>query len=87
MDNKKIEEALTSMLSEVADQARQDARDGVSNIGSIYKRERSELKSLDPAVVDEAIKNIKRATATKKGTKQLLSAVMLAARVIATKSV
>ena len=87
MDAEKIKEALVSMLEEVADKARQDARSGKSDIGSIYRKKRDPLSSLDPKVAEQAIRNIKVATATKEGTRKLVNAVILAAKVIATKSV
>ena len=83
MDNEKIAEALTSMLEDVASKAREDALQGQSDIRSIYKRKRSELKSLDPAKVQQAITDIRRATRTKEGTRRLLTAIMASAKIAA----
>lgn len=83
MDNKKIAEALVSMLEDVASKAREDALKGRSNIGSIYKRKRTTMKSLDPVRVQQAIADIKRATATKEGTRRLVNAIMASAKIAA----
>jgi len=81
--NEDIRAALTALLTDIAHKARQDALSGHSDIGSIYRRDHEELKSLDVKAVEDAIVNIKKATASKEGTRRLINGVMLAAKVAA----
>lgn len=83
MDNKQIQEALTSLLTDVATKARKDALAGESDMGSIFRRGGEKLQSLDPKAVEDAIIDIKKATATKEGTRRLMDGIMLAARTAA----
>ena len=83
MDNKQIQEALTSLLTDVATKARKDALAGESDMGSIFRRDNEKLQSLDPKAVEDAIINIKKATATKEGARRLMNGLMVAARAAA----
>ena len=83
MENEAIRDALTALLSDVAEQAKQDAREGKSDIGSIFRREGPSLKSLDAQKVEQAISDIKKATATKEGTRRLVNGLLVAAKVAA----
>lgn len=84
MDETKIREALTSMLNAVAEQARKDALAGKSNIGGIFDNNTPELHVLDEKKINQAIEDIKRATATKEGATRLMNAILTAARIAAT---
>lgn len=83
MDNDKLKDALTGILKDVAEQAKADAKNGKSNIGSIFKDSSNDLVSLDGEAINEAIANIEKATKTKQGAKRLLDGIMLAARTAA----
>lgn len=84
MDKEALREALTSLLTDVANKAREDALAGRSDIGSIYRREHEDrLKSLDAEAVEAAIVDIDKATATKEGARRLINGIMVAAKVAA----
>ena len=83
MDNEAIRQSLTSLLTDVAAKAKQDALAGRSDIGSIYRREREQLKSLNPQAVEDAIAHINKATATKEGTRRLVNGILVAAKAAA----
>ncbi len=83
MDNKQIQEALTSLLTDVAAKARADALAGKSDIGSIFRQDSAQLQSLDSKAVEDAIIDINKATATKAGTRRLINGIMVAARAAA----
>ncbi len=83
MDNNKICEMLTAFLTEVADQARADAKAGKSNIGSVFDQDTPAMKMLDEKKIQEAIADIKRATATKESCARLINTILLAAKAIA----
>lgn len=84
VDETKVRELLTSLLTEVAAKARADALAGKSDIGSIWRRDApSELASMDPAKVEEAIADIRKATATKEGARRIINAIMVAAKAVA----
>lgn len=83
MDQARIKEALTSMLEEVAEKAKADARAGESDIGSIFREDSPTLTSLDVKAVEEAIADVNKATATKEGTRRLVNGLFLAAKVAA----
>lgn len=82
MDKEAIRQALVDMLTDVATKARQDALAGESDIAAIYDRERTDLKSLDAQKVEEAIRDIDKATATKEGARRLVNAIMVVAKAI-----
>lgn len=84
MDESKIRESLVTMLTDVANQARADALAGQSNIGSIYDKDLPKLRTLDPKQIEEAIANIKKATATKESAARLINAILVAAKTVAT---
>lgn len=83
MDNKRVREALTELLTEVAEKARADAANGESDIGHIFRDTEVNLHQLDIKAIEEAIKNIDKATATREGTRRLVDGLMMAARVAA----
>lgn len=83
MDQQQVKKALQSLLEDVARQARKDALQGTSNIGSIYDRERSQLGGLKAEAVEEAIADIATATSTKAGTRRLLNGLLVAAKAAA----
>lgn len=83
MDNKAIRDALTALLTDVAEKAKKDALEGKSDIGSIFKRKGPSLSSLDAQAVEQAIENINKATATKEGTRRLVNGLLVAAKVAA----
>jgi len=82
MDQEAIRKALVNMLASVATKARQDALNEESDIAAIYNKDRADLQSLDIQKVEEAIRNIDRATATKEGARRLVNAIMVAAKAI-----
>lgn len=79
----KIREILNTLLNEVAQQARNDASVGKSNIGSIYDRSSPDLVKLDEKAIKQAIEDINKVTATKEGTARLVNALLVAAKTIA----
>jgi len=83
MDPETIKEALTTMLTDVAAKARADALAGNSDIGSIFRRDGEQLKSLNPQAVEDAILAINKATATKEGTRRLVNGILVAAKAAA----
>ena len=83
MDETKIREMLTSFLMDVANQAKADAKAGQSNIGSVFDRDTPAMKMLDEKKIQEAIADIKRATATKESCARLINTILLAAKAIA----
>lgn len=83
MDQEKIKQALTALLTDVAAKAKQDALEGNSDIGSIFRRESESLSSLDAKAVDDAIIDINKATATKEGTRRLVHGILVAAKAAA----
>lgn len=83
MDQEQIKKALTAMLTDVAAKARQDAIDGESDIGSIFRKESEHLESLDPKAIEEAILAIDKATSTKAGARRLINGLMFAAKAAA----
>jgi hypothetical protein len=83
MDNKDIREVLTALLTSIAAKARQDALAGQSDIGSIFSQDGENLKSLNAQAVEDAIVNIKKATATKEGARRLINGIMVVAKVAA----
>jgi len=83
MDSEAVKTALTSLLTDMAAQAREDALAGNSDIGSIFRRDSEKLRNLDPKAVEDAIVAIKKATATKEGTRRLVNGIMVAAKAAA----
>ncbi len=83
MDESKIRDALIGMLSEVAAQAKADAASGNSDIGSVLDKNKPELRQLDEKQINQAIQDIRRATATKEGAARLVSALLVAAKTVA----
>lgn len=83
MDPEVIKQALKAMLEEVAQKARDDARAGESDIGSIFEEELDALPSLDVAKVEQAIADIDSATATKEGARRLINGILIAAKAAA----
>lgn len=79
----KIKDILNSLLNEVAEQAKNDAISGKSNIGSIYDKSTPELIRLDEKAIKQAIDDINKVTATKEGTARLVNALLVAAKTIA----
>jgi hypothetical protein len=83
MDQETVKEVLTSLLTDIAARAREDALAGNSDIGSIFRRDGEKLQSLDPRTVEDAIVAINKATATKEGTRRLINGIMVAAKAAA----
>lgn len=83
MDREIVKETLTALLKDVANQARQDALKGQSDIGSIFRKEGESLSSLDLKAIEDAIIDINKATATKEGTRRLVNGLLVAAKVAA----
>ena len=84
MDNEAVRRILTSLLSDIASQAKIDSTTGVSNIASIYRPVTdNQFDSLDPQKIEEAIKDINHATATKEGARRLVNALMVVAKTVA----
>ena len=83
MDPEIIKQGLINMLQTVADKARADAERGESDISSIFKDELDVLPSLDVAKIEQAIRDIDRATATKEGARRLINGLLVVARVAA----
>jgi len=83
MDPEAIKNTLKSMLEQVAEKARVDAQQGKSDISSIFEDEQERLPSIDIDKIEEAISNIDKATATKKGAVRLVNSIMVAARFVA----
>jgi hypothetical protein len=83
MDQEAIKHALTSLLTDVASKARADALEGESDIGSIFRRDSEELKTLSPKAVEDAVLAINKATATKEGTRRLINGILVAAKAAA----
>jgi len=80
MDSEAIKHALKDILEQVAEKARADAQQGESDISSIFEDEQGPLPSLNVDEVEEAIRNIDKATATKRGAARLINSIMVAAR-------
>ncbi len=83
MDTKKICDILTGLLDDIAAQARADAIAGKSNIGGVYDKDTPTLRSLDEKQINQAIEDIRKATATKEGAARLVNALLMAAKTIA----
>lgn len=83
MDKDAVRETLTGLLSDIAAKAREDALAGESDIGSIFRREGENLRSLDAKAVEDAIVDINKATATKEGARRLMNGIMVAAKAAA----
>ena len=83
MDPEAVKRALQGMLEEVATKARADATSGESDIGSIFEDEVDTLPSLDIAKVEQAIRDIDKATSTKEGARRLINGLMVVAKVAA----
>lgn len=83
MDPEIIKQGLINMLQTVADKARADAERGESDISSIFKDELDVLPSLDVAKIEQAIRDIDKATATKEGARRLINGLLVVARVAA----
>jgi acetylglutamate kinase len=83
MDPKVIKQVLTSLLTDIADKAKADALAGQSDIGSIFRRDTTQLQSLNPKAVEDAVAAINKATATKEGTRRLINGILVAAKAAA----
>ena len=83
MDQNAIKIALTTLLTDIAAKARADALAGSSDIGSIFRRESEQLRSLSPKAIEDAITAINKATATKEGARRLINGLMVAAKAAA----
>lgn len=83
MDLEVIRRALTEALESIAKQARIDALADKSDIGSIFEDEIDVLPSLDVAKIEQAIRDIDRAAATKEGARRLINGLLVVARVAA----
>lgn len=83
MDESKIREMLIAFLTNIADQAKTDAKSGQSNIGNIFDSDLSTMKILDEQKIREIITDIKKATMTKESAARLMNAILLAAKTIA----
>jgi hypothetical protein len=79
MDEVQIKNSLVTLLEGVAEQARQDAANGKSNIGVIY----SDDVHLNQIAVTNAIQDINKATSTKEGARRLISGLLVVAKAIA----
>ena len=83
MDKETVKEVLTSLLTDIATKACEDALAGNSDIGSIFRRDSEKLQSLDPKTIEDAIIAINKATATKEGARRLINGIMVAAKAAA----
>ena len=83
MNNEAIIAALRIALVTVAQHARIDARAGTSDIGSVFEDELDTAPNLDIAKLEETIRDIDKATATKEGMRRLVNGIMIAARLAA----
>lgn len=83
MDPEVVKRALQEMLEGVAQKARADAISGESDIGSIFNDEPKTLPSLDLAKVEQAIRDVEKATRTKEGARRLINGLMVVAKVAA----
>ena len=82
MQDNQLKELLVTYLQSIAEKAREDAKTGTSDIGSIYD-DKVILKSLDEKKIKEAISDIEKATMTKESTARFINAILLAARIVA----
>jgi len=82
VQDNQLKELLVTYLQSIAEKAREDAKTGKSDIGSIYD-DKVILKSLDEKKIKEAISDIEKATMTKESTARFINAILLAARIIA----
>lgn len=83
MNDEAIITALKIALVTVAQQARIDATAGESDIGSVFEDELDTVPSLDLAKLEETIRDINKAAATKEGMRRLVNGIMIAARLAA----
>lgn len=83
MDPEIIKRALQSMLEDVAQKARADARQGESDMSSIFADEQEALPGLDVARIEQAIRDIDKASSTKEGARRLVNGILVAAKVAA----
>ena len=71
------------MLITVAEKAKADARQGESDIGSIFEDPIDTLPDIDVSKIEQAIRDIDKATATKEGARRLMNGILVAAKVAA----
>lgn len=83
MDSEQIKTVLTTLLTDIAAKAREDALTNNSDIGSIFRKDSDNLLSLDPKAVEDAIIAIDKATATKEGTRRLINGILVVAKIAA----
>ena len=83
MDKDKVRKVLAELLIDIANKAREDSLNGESDIGSIFRRDHEILSTLNAEVIEDAIRNINKATATKEGARRLINGVMVAAKAAA----
>jgi len=86
MDSESIKRALTDILKDVAQKAREDASRGKPDISSIFTDEEQGFESqilLDTAKVTQAIKDIEKATSTKRGVAALINGLVVLAKIVA----
>ena len=81
MDPEVIRKALTEALTSVANKAREDARRGASDIGSVFDDEVETLPGLDIVKIEEAIANINTAASTKEGARRLVNGLLVVAKI------
>jgi hypothetical protein len=81
MDNK-LQEALSTFLTDIASQARADAIAGQSNIGSIFDTS-PDLQMIDSKKVQDLIISINQAAKTKEATRRIVNAILVAAKIAA----
>lgn len=84
IDENQVRDALVTLLMDVAAKAKADSASGVSDIASIYRRDNSaKLTAINVDLLDEAIRNIEKATSTKDGARRVVNAIMAVARTVA----
>jgi phosphoserine phosphatase len=83
MDPEAVKNALQAMLEDVANKARADAMSGESDIGSVFEDRTDSLPGLDVAKVEQAIRDVDKATRTKEGARRLINGLLVVAKVAA----
>ncbi len=83
MDQHFIQHTLKALLITVAEKAKADAQQGESDIGSIFEDSIDTLPDVDVSKIEQAIRDIDKATATKEGARRLMNGILIAARVAA----
>jgi len=84
IDENRVRDALVTLLVDVAAKAKEDSLSGESDIASVYRRgNKTDLSAVNVERIDEAIRNIEKATSTKDGARRVVNAIMAVARTVA----